>query len=321
MRGRWAIPFGAASGLLAGMLPMPAAHADAPPSLRVMGQDGACPSPKQVATVLERMLPRTKVTADAGAITAAEVTVSDQGPRFRVNVGGQTRSFDDGAHQCAERARHAAVFIALVLDPPAIAEPSSEAPAASPAAAPTAAPPPPKAPERRPDGWRWDAALGAVVLVAPQAEHRQTAVAQGIAAFVRSKRGIHWGLGVGVAHGELRFDVATADAWWIPIDVALGFSTRGGSWELGAEMGPNASILSIAGKDLKQAQRQIRVEVGGRGAAWSRFWFTEKFAAFLSASAVVRPYPYVLDIDPRGGIGEMPAVWLDASAGVAVMLE
>ena len=321
MRVGWAIPFGAASGLIAAVLPMTAAHADPPSSLRVVGQDTGCPSAKQVAAVLERMLPRTKVTAEAGSPTAAETTVSDQGARFRVTVAGQERSFDDGAHQCAERARHAAVFVALVLDPPAISDLSPDAPPAPPAAVPPppASPPPP--PERPPSGRQWDVAFGGVVLVAPEVENRSTAVAQGVAAFARSKRGIHWGVGAGVLHGELRFDVASADAWWFPLDAVVGVSTKATSWELGAELGPNASILSIVGKDLKQAQRQIRVELGGRVSAWSRFWFTKKFAAFLSADCIVRPFPYVLDIDPRGGIGEMPAIWLGASAGLTVMLE
>jgi hypothetical protein len=164
-------------------------------------------------------------------------------------------------------------------------------------------------------------ALGAVMLVAPEGEHRRNAVAQGVAAFARGKRGFHLGLGAGVLHGTLHFDVANADAWWIPIDVAAGFTTRTKVWEIGAEVGPSASILSIAGENLKGARRQLRLEVGGRVSAWSRFWFSKQFGAFLSAEAVVRPFPFVLDIDPRGGVGEMPALWLGVSGGVTVALE
>lgn len=315
-----AIAFVSASALLASVAPIAAAHAEPPPSLRVAGEDAACPTAKQVATVLERMLPRTKITAEPGKVGASDVTVSDQGAHFRVTVAGQERSFDDGAHQCAERARHAAVFVALIVDPPAIAEGSAEQPTApTPAVPPVDAPRPPA--ERRAAGWQWDLGLGGVVLVAPQGDRRQTAVAQGVAAFARGKRGFHLGFGAGILHGTLRFDIAQADAWWIPLDVAAGFTARSTAWEIGAEIGPNASILSIGGENVPQAQRQVRVEVGGRAAAWSRFWFTQRVAAFLSAEAVVRPFPYVLDIDPRGDIGKMPAVWLGASAGLAFMLE
>ncbi|HMJ55639.1 MAG TPA: hypothetical protein VK540_26370 [Polyangiaceae bacterium] len=320
MRRTPAIACGAASVLLASVVHLPAAFADPPPSLRVVGQDAACPTAAQVATVLERMLPRTKITADTGSPGAAEATVSDQGVRFRVTIAGQERSFDDGAHQCTERARHAAVFVAMVVDPPAIADLPSEPPAApAPVVPPVDAPRPP--PERRPSGWQWDTALGAVMLVAPEGEHRRNAVAQGVAAFARGKRGFHLGLGAGVLHGTLHFDVANADAWWIPIDVAAGFTTRTKVWEIGAEVGPSASILSIAGENLKGARRQLRLEVGGRVSAWSRFWFSKQFGAFLSAEAVVRPFPFVLDIDPRGGVGEMPALWLGVSGGVTVALE
>ena len=313
---------GAAGALTASALQVPLAYADPPQSLRVMGQD-ACPTAKQVATVLERMLPRTKITADTGPPGAAEATVSDQGTHFQVTVAGQERSFVDGGRQCAERARHAAVFVALVVDPPAIAELSPEAPEASGAKAQTATPvdaarPPP---ERRPSGMSWDLALGAVMFVAPAGEHRSAAVVQGVTAFVRGKRGFHWALGAGMLRGALQFDAAEADAFWIPVDVAAGFTTRTTAWEIGAEVGPNASILSIVAENLRETSRQVRIEVGGRVSVWSRFWFSKQFAAFLSADAVVRPIPYVLDIDPRGNIGEMPLLWFGASAGIAAALE
>jgi hypothetical protein len=320
MRGRLAI--GAASWLVASVASLSLAHADPPPALRVVGQEAGCPTASQVATLLERMLPRTKIIADPGPPGAADATVSDQGAHFRVTVAGQERSFDDGTRQCAERARHAAVFVALVLDPPAIAELSSDPPEARAAPAATVSPVDKARPsaERRPSGLQWDLALGPVMLVAPAGEGRSSAAAQGVAIFARAKRGFHWGLGAGILHGALHFDVADADAWWVPIDVAAGFTTRTTVWEIGAELGPNASVMSIVGENLKESRRQVRVEVGGRVSAWSRFWFSKQFAAFLSAEAVFRPFPYVLDIDPRGGIGQMPAVWLGLSAGLATAL-
>src|SRR5687768_11522357 len=71
MRCKRAIGVGTASALAVSTIQMPLVHADPPPSLRVTGQD-ACPTAKQVATVLERMLPRTKIYADAGPPGAAE---------------------------------------------------------------------------------------------------------------------------------------------------------------------------------------------------------------------------------------------------------
>jgi hypothetical protein len=128
-------------------------------------------------------------------------------------------------------------------------------------------------------------------------------------------------LGAGFLQGPLQFEVASADAWWIPIDLAAGFAAEARPVELGVEVGPSVSILSIMGENLKQARRQIRVELGGRLSLWSRFWFSKQFAAFLAVEAVARPMPHVLDIDPRGSIGELPALWLGASAGLAASLE
>jgi hypothetical protein len=319
MRRELASALAAASVPLASAMSIPTARADPPPSLRVVALEAGCPTAKQVATLLERMLPRTKITADSGPPSAADAVVSDQGAHFQVTVAGQERSFDDAARQCPERARHVAVFIAMVLDPPMIAElsPASPPVQAAPAAPVDAA----RRPERPAGGWQSDVTLGAVLLVAPQGERRQTAVAQGVAAFARAKHGWHLAFGAGVLRGALRFDDAAANAWWIPIDIGAGFSTRAKAWEIGAEIGPSASILFIKGENLKDARTEVRLEVGGRVAAWSRFWLSRQFAAFLSAEAVVRPFPHVLDIDPRGAVGEMPLVWLGASAGIAAALE
>ncbi|MET0593419.1 MAG: hypothetical protein ABW133_12010 [Polyangiaceae bacterium] len=307
----------AACVLLATFGPIAVVRADPPPILRIVGPDAACPTAKQVASLLERMLPRTKIRTDA-ASGAAEAEVSDQGAQFRVVMGTQERSFDDGQRQCAERARHAAVFIAMVLDPPLIADAARESPAPPPAK--TVDPPRPSV-QPREAKWQWDATLGAVMLVTPEAEGRDTAFAQGVAAFVRGKRGWHLALGAGLLRGSLSFDSASASAWWVPIDFAGGFSTRAQAWELGGEVGPNVALLSIMGADLKDAERQFRLELGGRAAAWSRFWLSRQFAAFLSVEAVVRPFPHVLDIDPRGRVGDMPAIWVGGSAGIAAAID
>ena len=169
---------------------------------------------------------------------------------------------------------------------------------------------------------QWDLALGGVLLVAPSTPDRRTAVASGAAAWVRGgKQGLHLGFGAGLLHGALRFDDAEADAWWIPIDVAGGFTVKTSAWEFGAEIGPSASVLSIVGQNLPDAQRQVRLEVGVRASGWARFWFSKNFAFFLSAEGVFRPMPYALRIDPQGEVGQTPAVWLGGSAGLAALLE
>jgi hypothetical protein len=319
MRRKLAVRFSRVSVLLAGVAIAPGARAAPPPSLRVGAEEGACPTAGQVAEILKRLLPRTKVFAEAGPFGPEDAAIFDQGSLFRVTVAGQDRSFVDATRVCAERAQHAAVFIALVLDPPTIAEPPEAAvtvPAAPIAPEPARAPP-----VVAPPATQWELTLGGLLLVAPSVHDRETAVASGVAAWVRGKRGFHLGFGAGLLRGSLRYNGAEADAWWIPIDVAVGFTVKTSVWEVGGEIGPSAGVLSIVGVNLEQVSRQVRVELGGRASALSRFWFSQNFALFLSADALLRPVPYALRISPEGEVGRTPWVWLGASAGLGGVLE
>jgi hypothetical protein len=318
-----AIVLGRVSALLVGLAFAKVTHAAPPATLRVVGEEGACPSPAQVAFVLKRLLRQTRVTSESAPPLPEDAAIADQGSEFRITIAGQERSFVDTARSCAERAQNAAVFVALVLDPPMVAE----------AAAPETAPPPPPPVAHLPEKPRqavpittmsppsWDFTLKGLLLIAPASNDRQTAVAGGLGAWLRGQHAIHVAFGAGVLKGALAFDDVTADAWWIPLDLALGFAGRAGAWELAGEIGPNASILSITGRDLRDARSQIRLEVGARAAGSLRFWLSQKFAPFLSAEGVFRPIPYALRINPQGEVGQMPSFWVGGAAGLSVALE
>jgi hypothetical protein len=113
---------GRVSALIAGLAFAEFAHAAPPPALRVVGEEGACPSPTQVAFVLKRLLRQTRVTSESAAPLPDDAAIVDRGTEFRVTIAGQERSFADPARGCAERAQNAAVFVALMLDPPMIAD-------------------------------------------------------------------------------------------------------------------------------------------------------------------------------------------------------
>lgn len=318
MKWRRAIVFGASALSLA-----PDVWAAPPPLVRMVGDETACPTPAQVVTVLRRLLPRTKVTTDAGSAAPAEAAIIDEGSQYRVTIAGQERSFVDAGRQCAERARHAAVFVALVLDPPLIPEPSEAEPAAPPT-------PPPAMPSSErpapisaspPPSTSMDLTLAPVVQVAPASGERGTTVAAGGMAWVRAKRGLHLALGTGLLRGSLQFDDVVADAWWIPLHLALGVRVDADRWEAGGEIGPNVTLLSVLGRDLAQAERQVRLEWGGRAAVLSRFWFSKNFALYLSGEALFRPSTYALLIDPQGKVGFTPALWLGGAAGLSCKLD
>jgi hypothetical protein len=316
---RWRRAIVQAAGAL---LLSPAVFAAPPPSLRMVGEEAACPTPAQVITVLRRLLPRTKVIAENGPAAPEDGAIIDEGSQYRVTIAGQERSFVDAARQCAERARHAAVFVALVLDPPLVPEPSEATPP-TPAATPPPLPPPerPAAPPSPRTPTSVDLTLGTILQVAPGGGDRGTTVAAGGMLWARARRGFHLALGTGVLRGSFHFKDVVADAWWIPIHVAAGIGFTTDRWEGVAEVGPNATILSVLARDLEQAQSQVRLEWGVRAALFGRFWLSDNFALYLSGETLVRPSSYALLIDPQGQVGFTPAWWIGGAAGLSCKLD
>src|SRR5207237_3879135 len=98
----------------------------------VRGAQGSCPSGEAVRAALLAAL------TEAPVPNGQPPRVTDLGDRFQVDAAGQTGAFVDVARDCTERARVAAVFIALALSPPAAPE--------RPAPPPPPPPPPPPAP-------------------------------------------------------------------------------------------------------------------------------------------------------------------------------
>ena len=118
--------------LLFGLI-VAAAPVAAPPPVVVTGE---CPSAGAVTAALGSAL-----GGEAGPRAADVPRVADHGDRFTVSALGQTREYADLARDCDERARAAAVFIALALNPPvAPAAPAPNPGAAAPPVAVAAAP-------------------------------------------------------------------------------------------------------------------------------------------------------------------------------------
>src|SRR6266498_3423098 len=94
---------------------------------------GSCPSAEQVSATIAPLLG----SSAARRWAEGAVRVDDLGDRFELAAAGQTRQYLDTARDCSERARVAAVFIALALNPPA-APTTPRVEAGPPAAAPGA---------------------------------------------------------------------------------------------------------------------------------------------------------------------------------------
>jgi hypothetical protein len=93
-------------------------------SVRILAPPGAsCPAAADVARELSSLLPQLSISAGQDvqpASSVATLSFSDA-DAYRVDLGSESRTFVDGNHRCADRARTAAVFIAMSLSPPELA--------------------------------------------------------------------------------------------------------------------------------------------------------------------------------------------------------
>ena len=263
---------------------------------------------------LAELLPQTRL--ELAETQTGDVTLVDRGTSFSVSVGGERRRFDDEKRDCSERARNAAVFVALVLDPLRVPEPPKPKPAAEPERpAPEAAP----APMALPAASHLDFELGPVLWIGLGAPSQNIPLAGGVGARLR------WGKTLGLAIGggaflpsSLHYERADVRALWVPADLSLFFRQRRQAWELGAELGAMAAFLSLVGERVERAERQNRIELGGRFGVWLRYWATPQSALFLSAHGAFFPRPYLLDVEGLGEIGQTPALWMGTSLGVVI---
>jgi hypothetical protein len=102
-----------------------ATHADAVEvdSVRVLAPPGAsCPAAADVARELSSLLPQLSISSGEDvkpASTVAALAFNDA-DSYRVDLGSESRTFVDGNRRCTDRARTAAVFIAMALSPPGL---------------------------------------------------------------------------------------------------------------------------------------------------------------------------------------------------------
>ena len=270
---------------------------------------GACPSAEAVTAALGSALGNEATTSVADA-----PRVSDQGDRFSVAVRGQTRQFVDAARDCDERARAAAVFIALALNPPVV--PPPPAPGVRDGAAQQVVVPASPAPT--PTAERWiDSAAAARLDGGPASD---TSAAIGFEA----RAAVGWGwLGVAATAGvlaptESTFPSVTVRQQRFPLSVAVtaqyGIGRRlAVAGAVGAALVP----LTVRGEGLDGGSQSTRLDAGVRLAVELRIRATPRLAPFVDLHAEIFPRAYQLDVDPIGTVGSTGRLWLGVSAGLS----
>jgi hypothetical protein len=238
-----------------------------------------------------------------------------------VALEGPRRVVGDRARHCAERARAAAVFVVLALEPPRL---GSEPPPAPPAVA--------QREDDEPNPLLARAATGPAKAVTLALE------AGGVAAVTPASGGLAAGGGaLRVLAGGGRFGGSAGVAGLspvsldlapgrvrlvrVPLDLAGYAVVRGARIDLRGEAGMVLAALHIAGEGYAPNLSATRLEVGLRGAVIGRWWLGRRHALWAGLDVTGTPRPYDFTVAGRPIRGSSPALWLRLAAGLAVRLD
>jgi hypothetical protein len=269
-----------------------------------------CPSGQDVARELSPLLPNTEFAEHAPDV--AEIV--DDGTSFRVSLGTQSKRFADAERDCRERARIAAVFIGLLLDPPESLLPPEPVPEPR-LEEPEAPRPPPRRPVERPS--RLDFELGPALLVAPTASATAVPVLGGISARASWGKEVRLAAGVlGLFPTTLHYETADARVHWLPVDLAIRLRRPGPELDMAGELGVAVAVLRARGERVDISRQETRLELGARAGVVLRNWFSESLGAHVSLNLLWFPAPKELMVRPDERLGTTPSVWVGASAGV-----
>jgi hypothetical protein len=290
-------------------------------SVLMLGGD-TCPEPDLVRELLEPLLghEHTLRVARAEAGDAPNVRVRDLGEAYAIEVEGAQRTQADPARDCAERARVAAVFIALNLAPQ-VASPDASEPSAPPRPATPSDDNRPSEPSARTREDETTLQLGlagfAALSYAPRAS-----LAPGFGLEFLARRGL---LQLGVragAFGQTRLDVAPRAPGGhvallrLPAELFVGLLWRVSRFALGPALGVSIDALRAEGRDLARSQRLWRANVGGYVALRSQLWLTPRWALTALASGSLYPRVYTLRVEPDARSASTPQLWLAFQLGV-----
>jgi hypothetical protein len=300
----------------------------------VIGGSSTCPQPAAIWAELGTLVPTERLAQYAESKSSSRlepeskskpapsplasspsfaVEIVDLGDRYRVIAASRVREYRDDRRDCGARARVAAVFVALALDPANAAAPP---PAVE---SPPAAPPPaanPAAVVREDHGSRLE--LGPGVDVGVASGHRT----------------IHLGAGLRLALGRgavalvlgafAPFPIETEigglrlSQWRLPVDLGLRLRLAGYGVEPHGELGMSAALMSERALELSASAREMTVELGPYVAVGAHFFPAARVAPFVALRAEWVPSPSGIQSLPRGVVGHTPRLWMGASVGAAL---
>jgi hypothetical protein len=267
----------------------------------------------------------------------AAIEVTDLGNRFTITIRGRTREYVEASRNCEQRARMAAVFVALTLAPPDIAvldEPvaadqrqrgAAEANLSAPAAASvtaertTTAAPMSRVAARAAavSAWHVEGDLAAHIALDPA---RPRTAWGGLA------RGVLSGASWGTAFGFHVLARESVELQGVRVNESRYTAYLGiqRNWELGelrasAEFGPSLTWLQLQQAALP-TDGVTRWLAGVKTGAYLTLSH-RSVSPFFGLDLHVVPYRIPIAVEPQGTIGHTSAFWLGASLGIALSVD
>ena len=265
------------------------------------------------------LVPPERLQARLRAVTRDKiplVEIVDLGVPYRILAAGQIREYRDESRDCAYRARIAAVFVALAIDPaqlPAQLPVQPAVPPPTPTPVVQAVPPP--ADVRPPTRARLDLGATAVGGLGPEDRVGQVGAElrwSGGRRRLGPEIGVTALLPVDNTVGGVRLR-----QWRLPIDAGVRARIWGPRFEPYGELGLSAALLSERALDLAASRSQTGIELGLRlavGVHASR----GRLTPFAALSGELVPAPPAIFALPAGTVGHTPIFWIGATAGASL---
>jgi hypothetical protein len=286
------------------------AGADAPHAVAIASAAGTCPSSTDVTAALIAIFPDLQsAAADDASALHIELNPTEHG--IHVRAGNAERDFT--GDDCAERARKAAVFVALVLAPPTVDAPI-DAPVVEPPAASSVTRAAVVAPPHVDRAWPWlQLDLAAAIETAPRDANDLYASGAELGVFIGAEHVGAIASIAALASSDMQVGSTAANLSRTPAAFGVRVRTRDGRIALAADAAVTTSLLVVRGLDMYGAQSD-RLELGGRVAARVEFWAWPRIAVFAAAQLDVVPDTYNLAL-PSGMVGTTPGWWLGGVIG------
>jgi hypothetical protein len=261
---------------------------------------GDCPRGAEVDAALAQLL-----SGKSDRTSFATVTVRDLGTSWSVYVAGRSATYSDPERNCLERTRIAAVFAALVLEPPDLGEPPS---------APSIRDSTGSREPRFPSVHRIDVAPEFVI--APGAGARRSALSWG-GSLRWLASGERFGLTAGLQASYpavIKLQEYELSLARMSLDISARLSWRWGAAELGIELGPYGALLLAHGRGLDPNASSTHIDAGGR-LAFRVQTIGRRVSPFLAFQTELGARHFSLTVDPIGDVGTAPRMWLGLLAG------